>query len=64
MSALLGHWVNSLPPLHPNSNASFSRDPSLTSPGKLVDSFPSVPNQASLVAQMVKNPPAVWETWV
>ena len=32
-------------------------------PGKGIDVH-STPQRASLVAQLVKNPPAIWETWV
>ena len=43
-------------------------DPSLIpgsgrSSGERID-YPLQYSQASLVAQMVKNPPATWETWV
>ena len=34
-----------------------------TSPGEVID-YPLQYSWASLMAQMVKNPPAMWETWV
>ena len=60
LSYLLDHWPTELfLTLATLALNLFSKDSFL-----LENLFQTSPNRASLVAQLVKNPPAMWETWV
>ena len=59
-SSLVAQMVKNLPA---NAGDIGSIPGSGSSPGEGID-YPFQYSWASLVAQLVKNPPAIWETWV
>ena len=57
------HGLQPTSPLHPNAGDPNSIPGSGRSAGEGTG-YPLQYSWASLVAQLVKNPPAMWETWV